>query len=364
VPAPSFVLVALLAVGSALAADSTGYRKAYFGATKPGAWAQYTMRVEGQPDLRTRSTRLADANREQHLEARIDLKVQGKAEASFTEYTLQKGYSLENDALGFGKALVAVSTRREKTHPLPMDNETIAAMKKAMPDYAASARFTGTETIGGRQCDRYTYTNRYAGKPPQIETGELCLDPSVPFGLVYQKAVTKEESGKLVSSFDMRLVDSGTDPVRTAGATKKPSTAAPSAPAAPVARAAPAAPVMPAGPIAVGDAYKKGFVRLAVTVVDSTSGRNLRVVFRNKRDLPLKLAIPAGAITLDVDTPLDKLRLESPAAKTIEIAAGAASTPVEMLQGGQRRVTKGSFEVSVYEGTPIFSGNVTVDTVK
>src|SRR5262249_44896181 len=100
VPAPSFVLAALLAAGSALAADSIGYRKAYFGATKPGAWAQYTMRVEGQPELRMRSTRLADANGEQHLEARLDVKVQGKAEASFTEYTLQKGYSLENDALG------------------------------------------------------------------------------------------------------------------------------------------------------------------------------------------------------------------------------------------------------------------------
>ena len=33
------------------AAAAAGYQKAYFGATTPGSWAQYTMRVEGQPDM-------------------------------------------------------------------------------------------------------------------------------------------------------------------------------------------------------------------------------------------------------------------------------------------------------------------------
>ena len=165
----------------------------------------------------------------------------------------------------------------------------------------------------------------------------------------------------------MLLVDSGVGPVRTGapgGAQKPPVAAASPAPSAPAPRAAPAVPAATAGPIALADAYKKGFVKLAVTVDDSGNGRNVRVVFKNKRDTPLTLTIPAGAITLDVDSPLNKLRLESPAAKKIDIAAGAASSPVDMLQGGQRRVVKGAFEVSVYEGTPIFSGSVTVDTVK
>ena len=364
----SIALVALLAAGSASGADSIGYRKAYFGATKPGSWAKYTMHVEGQADIGLRNTRLADAGGAQQLEARVEVMLQGKLTPSYTEYMLQPGYSLENDALGFGRAAVAVTTRQEKTYPRPMDAEMLAAMKKSMPDYAASARLVGTENIGGKLCDRYTYTNRYPGNPPQIETGELCLDASVPFGLVRQKAVTKEESGKIVSRFDVLLVDSGVGPARTAasgGAQKPPVAAAPAGPSAQTPpRAAPAAPAAAAGPIALADAYKKGFVKLAITVDDASNGRNVRIVFKNKRDTPLTLTIPAGAITLDVDSPLNKLQLESPAAKKIDIAAGAASSPVDMLQGGQRRVVKGAFEVSVYEGTPIFSGSVTVDTVK
>jgi hypothetical protein len=354
------ILAAMIVAGSALAADPVGYRKPYFGATKPGSWAQYTMHVDGQPDIGTRTTRLADADGLQQLEVRANVTVQGRLMPSFTVYTLQRGFSLENDALGFGKAVAAASMRQAKGRPRPMDAETLSAMRKTMPDYAASAHFVGTENIGGKLCDRYSYTNRYPGNPPQIETGELCLDASVPFGLVHQKAVTKEESGKVVSRFDMLLVDSGTGAVRAAGsAPKSAPTATPTAPPAP--RAAPAA---PAGPITLADAYKKGFVKLAITVADSGNGRNVRVVFKNKREQALTLAIPAGAITLDVDTPLDKLRLEAPAAQTLTIAAGASSAPIEMLQGGQRRVVKGSFEVSVYEGTPIFSGSVTVDTVK
>jgi hypothetical protein len=211
----SIALIALLAAGAASGADSTGYRKAYFGATKVGAWAQYTMLVDGQTNIGSRATRLADAYGQQQLEVRVKVMMQGKLTPSFTVYALQEGYSLENDALGFGKAVVAATTRQEKTDPRSMDSEMLAIMRKTMPDYAASARFVGTEKIGGKLCDRYTYTNRYPGNPAaQIETGELCLDATVPFGLVHQKAVTRDESGKFVSRFDMRLVESGVGQVR------------------------------------------------------------------------------------------------------------------------------------------------------
>ena len=54
----AFATILSLNVVSAVAA--TGYQKAYFGATRPGSWAQYTMRVEGQPDMGYLSTRLTD----------------------------------------------------------------------------------------------------------------------------------------------------------------------------------------------------------------------------------------------------------------------------------------------------------------
>jgi hypothetical protein len=217
-----------------------------------------------------------------------------------------------------------------------------------MPDYAASAQFVGTENIGGKVSDRYKYTQRHPGNPGQIETGELWLNASVPFGLVRQKAMTKEESGKVVSQFDMLLVDSGVGGAANQDiAAKKPAN------------------TVAAGPVPLAEAFRRGQVELAVTIApDASHGKNLRITFRNKGERALRLSIPAGSTTLDVGTPLDKLRLETAAAKILEIAPGATSPAVEMTQTGTRRAVQGSFVLSVYEGTPLYSGSVTVDTVK
>src|SRR5439155_8871994 len=118
-------------------------------------------------------------------------------------------------------------------------------------------------------------------------------------------------------------------------------------------------------PMLLADAFKQGKVELSVSIAPGSSdGRNLRITFRNKGDAPLRLTIPAGATTLDVGTPLDKLRLEAAAAKSLEIVPGATSPVVELMQTGARRAVQGSFVLSVYEGTPLYSGSVTVDTVK
>jgi len=146
----------------------------------------------------------------------------------------------------------------------------------------------------------------------------------------------------------MLLIDNGTGaaPEQVAGA-KKP------------------APTAAAGPVLLPDAFRKGQVELSVTVAPtSTDGRDLRVSFRNKGDALLRLSIPAGPTTLDVGTPLDKLRLQAAAAKTLEIAPGATSAAVDMTQTGTRRAVQGTFAVTVYEGQPLFSGNVTMGTVK
>ena len=335
-----------LNVGSAVAA--TGYQKAYFGATKPGSWAQYTMRVEGQPDMGYLSTRLPDEGGQQRVEVRIEYMSEGKLTSAYTGYVLKPGYSLESDALGFGKALVSMSSRTPGTKPYVMPPSVLDSARKTMPDYAASAQFVGTENIGGKVSDRYKYTQRHPGNPAQIETGELWLNETVPFGLVKQKAMTKDESGKLVSQFDMLLVDSGvTAAADQASAAKNPAKTAAT------------------GPVLLAEAFRKGQVELAVTIAsDASKGRNLRVTFKNKGERPLRLTIPAGPTTLDVGTPLDKLRLEASAAKSLDIAPGATSPAVEMTQTGSRRAVQGSFVLSVYEGTPLYSGSVTVDTVK
>lgn len=339
------LLATLLATGLATAAGAAGYTKSYFGATKPGSWAQYTMTVVGQPDMGYVSTRLPDTGGNQRVEMRVEYMMQRKLTPSWTNYTLKAGYALESDALGFGKAVVAMSTRVQGGRDQPLPESTLVNVRKTMPDYAASAQFVGTDNIGGRMSDHYTYVNRYPGSPAQIETGELWLSDTIPFGLVRQKAVTKEETGKTVSQFEMVLIDSG-------------------AGKADVATAAAKAPAATAGPLSLSDAYAKGKVELAVSVAEPDDGRNLRVTFRNKTDAPLKLAIPAGATVLDVGIPVDKLRLQAAAAKTVDLAPAATSAAQDFTQTGQRRPIKGAFAISTYEGTPLFSGSVTMGSVK
>jgi hypothetical protein len=342
------LLVSMLSAELAFGADSAGYKKAYFAATIPGSWAQYTMKVEGQPDMGYFSTRLADEGGQQRVENRVEYMAEGKLTRTLTSYALKAGYSLENDALGFGKALVSMSSAMPGTKPYVMPPVVLDGARKTMPDYAASAQFVGTENIGGKVSDRYKYTQRHPGDPVQIETGEIWLNGTVPFGLVKQKAITKVESGKVVSQFEMLLIDSGVNATASQDAAAK----------TPNKKAA-------AGPILLADAFKNGQVELAVSIVPTSGdGKNLRLTIKNRRQSPLLLTIPAGPTTLDVGVPLDKLRLVAAAAKSLEIAPGATSPPVEMTQTGARRAVRGSFVLSVYEGTPLYSGDVTVDTVK
>ena len=201
------MFVSMLLVSLALAAGSTGYKKAYFGATKPGSWAQYLMRTEGQAEMTYVNTRLPDVSGQQRVEVRIEYMQKGKLIPAFTDYTLKAGYSLEKDALGFGKAIVAMSSRQPGANAYEMPESLLDSVRKSMPDYAASAEYVGTENIGGKVSDHYRYVQRHPGSPAQIETGEIWLNETVPFGLVRQQAVTKEESGKVISQFDMLLVD-------------------------------------------------------------------------------------------------------------------------------------------------------------
>jgi hypothetical protein len=336
--------LSLAVVGVVAAADGVGYKKPYFAATRAGTWAQYTMKIEGQADMGYTNTRLPDVDGRQQVEVRVEYMLQGKLIPMFTRYTLKNGYALEADALGFGKAVTAMSSRQDGSPAQDMPAATLDAVRKTMPDYAASAQFVGTENVGGKMSDRYKYVQRHPGTPAQIESGELWLSDSVPFGLVRQKAITREESGKVVSQFELLLVDSG--------AAKAPVDAARS-------------PGGAAGAVALGEAFKTGKVELAVSVQPSPAdGSSLSVKFKNKTDAPLKVSIPAGTTTLDVGTPIDKLRLEAAAAKSIELGPNQTSSPVMLTQGGTRRAMNGAFTLSVYEGTPLYSGTVTMDTIK
>src|SRR5206468_9138976 len=102
------------------------------------------------------------------------------------------------------------------------------------------------------------------------------------------------------------------------------------------------------GSVSLADAFKGGRVELAVTVVGGTGdGRSLRVGFKNKGDDVLHLTIPAGATTLDVGSPIDQLRLQSAAAKSLDIAPGVSWPAIKLAQTGSRRAIGGNFAANV-----------------
>lgn len=202
------ILVSLLCTPLLAAAGPSRYKKAYFGVTKPGAWAQYTMSMPGFPDSPTTYTRLPDEGGQVRLQIRSDFTNDGQASTSFSDYKLKKGYSLEKDALSFGAAVVSLTVRTGKGEPTVMQPAVLENVRKTSPNYASAVKFVATETVDGKTCDRYKYTLKHAGNPVQIETGELWLNETVPFGLVRQRSVTKA-SGKVLTQYTMTLTDSG-----------------------------------------------------------------------------------------------------------------------------------------------------------
>ena len=256
------------------APGASGFQKPYFGATKPGTFARYTMSMPNFPDSKMTYTRLPDEGGKNRMQIEAEFTTEGQASTSWTDYTLKAGYSLEKDAISFGKAVVAMTIKAGGGQTVEMQPEVLENVRKSMSDYGSVSKFVGSETVAGKSCDRYKYAIKHPGNPVQLETGELWLNDSVPFGLVKQTGVTKEPSGKVISQFEIKLTESGAG----SGA------AAVGAPAA-----------RPAGPVKLADAFQKEQVELTVSILpEPRDGSRLRVTFKNKGDAVLHLVIPAG----------------------------------------------------------------------
>ena len=200
-------------MGSALAgAGAAGFQKKYFAATRPGAWAKYVMTVGGKSESVTLYTRLPDDKGRQRLQVRTDF-TSGTNQGtwSVSDYRLKTGYSLEDDALDYGRATEGLTMQAKGSQQVKMNASMLKAMVENMPDYSRSAVFVSTETVNGLACDRYKYTQKHPSSPVQIESGELWLNETVPFGLVRQRVVFDEATGKRLSDYEMNLQSSGAD---------------------------------------------------------------------------------------------------------------------------------------------------------
>jgi hypothetical protein len=340
------ILLAVLQATAAPPSDSpTGYRKAYFGATKPGAWAKYRMTALGAPEGFTTYTRLPNEGGHPRLQVRMDITAEGEKRTTYTDCILETGYSFQQDALSFGKAIESVSVWEEGATAEELDDDDLQEMRNTTPDFAPTARFVATEIVLGRSCDRYKYSRTHPGDPEQIEKGDIWLDETVPFGLVRQTGTTRDPSGRFLSRFEMTLVDSGAGATAAAGARSRQTAAGP--------------------PVKLGDAYRDGQIELAVEVLSgSGDGSRLEVRFKNKTDEPLRLTIPVGSTALEVGQPLETLSLESASTWLFDIEPGETSPGIELSQSGVRRAVAGKFVASTSGGKPLLSGDVKVDVVK
>ena len=183
------------------------WKKAYFGATKPGSWAKYELKASTGPNSTSTVTRLADADGRVRIEEHTEFGG-GLTPPSTVVYEMAPGFEVDRDLIDFPKALVAMTSAAGDDKPEPMPAAAIASIKQMMPQYAPTATFRAAETVGAKRCDRYTYSIP-ADAAGRVETGDLWLSDAVPFGLVKKTSTTKDTAGNVLYTTEQTLVNSG-----------------------------------------------------------------------------------------------------------------------------------------------------------
>lgn len=321
--------------------------KGYFVATEPGTWAEYSLEAAGVK-YSSSSQRNADENGHVVIEETVKVKTgPGAGTESKNTFVLPKDFNISDDLLSYGKFTEKMSMKAGSVE-MPIDATTLAAIKKGAKDFRGAVTFEAVEKVGGRSCDRYAYSVAIVGPAPGKETGQLWLDRTVPFGIVRQVATSFNADGSVASSFELTLQDTGR--VQLEG----------------VEAATPAAPVeKPAPPPVVSliDGYKAGRVGIEVTAAEGSNGQLLHLVFINKTDALLTVKLAAGALTIPASDPINSLRIVVEKPADIVIPAGSASEALTVEQQPGRGPIAGKCELSVYEGTLLFSGSATLGTV-
>jgi hypothetical protein len=180
------------------------WTKPYFAATKPGSWATSRLTSTITEPSTTTLTRLPDQDGRIVIDQYSEFKNKDTPPSTM-RYVLAAGFEADRKLIDFLTALDAASASVGKDGTftdLPAD--TVKAIS-AMPPYGPGAVFKNVETVDGKPCDHYTYSRTDNGR---LESGEIWLSASVPFGVVKQTIKSTDASGKPYTA-EVRLVDSG-----------------------------------------------------------------------------------------------------------------------------------------------------------
>jgi len=342
-------VVAAVLLFAAFGAGAGELKKDYFGATKPGAWVEQALSSPDGSKSTYTSQRLPDEDG--HVVLALSVKViagAGAGSESKNICVMPVDFNLARDFLSYGK-FTEKMTMEFSGMKMPVDNTTLDAIRKGSKDYRGGVTFEGSETIDGRSCDRYAYSISIAGPAPSKEAGKLWLDPTLPFGIVRQTAKVLKDDGSVASEYEIKLTGSGLDQSMASVASPPVETPAPA----------------PLKPSVVGlvDGLKAGQVAIDVSVVSGSKGRKLELVLRNKTDAQVTVNVPAGDLDIPGSPPVDVLRVTFAKQASLIIPPEESAAPVSVAQRGTRGPVEGKFTLSCYEGTPLFSGSATLDSL-
>jgi hypothetical protein len=334
----TFVLL-VLSLAISVAASAAGWKKAYFGATKPGTWARYIDHSSDPDnvDMTVTLTRLGDDEGRPQIEMKMDSN--GKYPLVVTRYIMKSGFDADRDLLDYGPAIVGGAGGDGDTQTV-FDANTVKLIAENMPAYGPAVVFKGSEVVDGKKTDRYSYSIQRPG--PSTESGDYWLSDAVPFGVV-RNTFTLAEGAK-TTKFERKLVASGTGPAPVSTAAK------------PAAKTA----------FTLKEAYDAGLIRIDAEVDESVkNGEKVHLHISVKEDAPtpMTVTIPKGKTSLHVDVPIDDFIIDAPSAKPLTLTSDKGAD-IDVKQSGEQRVLKGKFQITMYEGQPLWTGGATVGWVK
>jgi hypothetical protein len=355
--------VALVLVASTTSLiHAQSLEKAYFDATEPGAWAKYESSWE-MPDGLTGtniSTYIRVPDSEHRVRIELDIETvagPGAGMVSRQLHIMASDFDLATNFLNYSMFTEASFAQTGDAPPSRMQDNVLAVIRESAGDLTNSVTFQGRTSREGRDCDLYAYSYHSGGPQVTRHEGEICLDETLPFGVVHQRGRVTSESGELTSSFDQKLLETG------AGASGSAALLAVTTPeAGPTAQDEAVSDTFPSLPLL--DAYQSEKVRLMVQVVDGSGGRRLDLTVVNTTDEPLDLVVPEGAVTIPADSPLGVLNLHMSEKRRFSLAPGGSSPEFSVGQPGSRGAKGGTFQLTVYEGQPLFQGSVEVGPIE
>jgi hypothetical protein len=369
------VLLALVTTPSVGAAES-GFKKAYFGATRPGTYATMMSTDEKGGISQYTYSRLADQGPDRWLELKyLVVSGQFKGTESITGCLVPASFPLEMDAIDFQAHSRRCAAGASSSPVAEYPPDTMKAIASGIINYANMVTFKGTETVAGKSCDRYAYSYKtnYMNTPATM-SGDLWMSDSVPFGIVKEVSATRDGSGKVLAKFETVLASSGGGAQSGlrgwswGGATGSPRADSPrddGSSTASMERASTPPPPAEIPAQGLGEAFARGALRIVGEIyMGSKDPGRVRITITNQSAEPVRIALTRAPMMLTVGTPLETLTLATDADRTLEIVPGKSAVPVEMSQRGPRRATSGVFTISMQGGQPLFKGSVDVESVK